>query len=47
MSEDTIGGAIAGLGWGIFIGFLIGLSWAVAKLKEIVSEDGNKEGNDV
>lgn len=38
MSADFVAGAIAGAGWGTFVGFLLGATWLWRRVKEIGGE---------
>jgi hypothetical protein len=34
-------GAIAGAGWGVFVGFLLGVAWLWRRLRELGAFDDN------
>ena len=34
MTEEMIVGFVGGLGWGVFVGFVLGASWLWSKVKE-------------
>lgn len=44
MSYDTLVGVFAGLGWGTFLGFLIGAAWLRSFILEIHGDDGPGKG---
>lgn len=39
LSADLVAGAVAGAGWGVFLGFLLGVQW----LRSLINESGEDE----
>lgn len=38
MTQDLIVGAVAGAGWGVFVGFFFGVAWLRALIREADEE---------
>lgn len=39
MNEDIVLGVVAGGGWGVFLGFFIGVTWVRSFIKELADDD--------
>lgn len=43
---DDYPGMIAGAGWGLFVGFLLGVTWAVRALRELAHDEPDESDDE-